>query len=91
MVLPYIESFPESRVQWYVPLPTVSHDFLVWRKGRSRLGRVYNILEGRKEVERVLWKDDDPELGFLVLPDLKWDQSSMSDLVNSSPPNKVLC
>lgn len=51
---------------------------------------MYNILEGRKEAERVLFKDDDPELGFLILPDLKWDQSSMSSLVGQSSAVQVV-
>ncbi|RSH90865.1 hypothetical protein EHS25_010041 [Saitozyma podzolica] len=57
IVVPYIHSFPPSRVEW-----------------------VYNILAGKKEAERVLYKDDDPDHGFMILPDLKWDQTSMSAL-----------
>ncbi|WWD18738.1 hypothetical protein CI109_103192 [Kwoniella shandongensis] len=45
----------------------------------SRLGWVYAILEGRKEAERVLYRKDGEE-GFVILPDLKWDQTSMSSL-----------
>jgi m7GpppX diphosphatase len=43
--------------------------------------RVYKILEGKKEAERVLYKSDGEE-GFLVLPDLKWDQTSMLAMVS---------
>ncbi|ORY22030.1 HIT-like domain-containing protein, partial [Naematelia encephala] len=46
----------------------------------ERLEWVYNILEGKKEADRVLYKDDDEELGFVLIPDLKWDQTSMSAL-----------
>lgn len=45
---------------------------------------MYNILAGQKEAERVLYKDDHPEDGFLLLPDLKWDQTSMNAMVSTS-------
>lgn len=48
--------------------------------------RVYNILSGEKEAERVLYKDDHPENGFLLLPDLKWDQVSMNAMVSGIIP-----
>ncbi|GAA6003012.1 hypothetical protein JCM10207_001944 [Rhodosporidiobolus poonsookiae] len=41
---------------------------------------VYNILEGTAEAENVLFRDDDPETGFVLTPDLKWDQKTMSAL-----------
>ncbi|BGP16946.1 hypothetical protein JCM10213_007391 [Rhodosporidiobolus nylandii] len=41
---------------------------------------VYNILNGTAEAENVLYRDDDPENGFVLTPDLKWDQKTMSAL-----------
>ena len=43
--------------------------------------RVFNILDGKKEADRILFRDDDPKTGFIVLPDLKWDQTSANALV----------
>ena len=43
--------------------------------------RVFNILDGKKEADKVLFKDDDKETGFVILPDLKWDETSMNALV----------
>lgn len=34
---------------------------------------VYNILEHKKEVERIIFEDPCKELGFILLPDFKWD------------------
>lgn len=34
---------------------------------------VYNILDHEKEVDRIVFEDPDDELGFVLLPDLKWD------------------
>lgn len=56
-VLPWIESFPPSRIQW-----------------------VYNILEHKKEAETILYEDPDPKSGFVIVPDLKWDQKTNSSL-----------
>ena len=39
-----------------------------------------NILEGKAEVERVIYNDPDPETGFLLLPDLKWSRENIEDL-----------
>lgn len=56
-VLPWIESFPPSRIQW-----------------------VYNILEHKKEADSILFEDPDPKKGFIIVPDLKWDQKTTSSL-----------
>lgn len=46
----------------------------------SAISWVYNIIEGRKEQESILFKDADPETGFLLLPDSKWDRTTLSSL-----------
>ncbi|KAN0060078.1 hypothetical protein ACQY0O_008051 [Thecaphora frezii] len=46
----------------------------------SRIQWVYNILEHKKEADSILYEDPDPERGFIVLPDLKWDQKTLSSL-----------
>ena len=44
--------------------------------------RVFNILDGKKEADRILFRDDDPKTGFIILPDLKWDPTSANALVS---------
>ena len=39
----------------------------------SRLQWVYNILEKKAEAERLIYEDADAEVGFVLMPDLKWD------------------
>ncbi|KAI8883441.1 HIT-like protein, partial [Backusella circina FSU 941] len=39
----------------------------------KRIQWVKNILEGTAEAERVIYHDHDPETGFVILPDMKWD------------------
>ncbi|KAG0323861.1 hypothetical protein BGZ99_002432 [Dissophora globulifera] len=47
---------------------------------KSRIQWVHNILSGLKERENVLFRDNDPDTGFIVLPDSKWDKRTMSSL-----------
>lgn len=46
----------------------------------SRIAWVDNILQGRKERENVVYRDDDPASGFVLLPDLKWDRRTLPSL-----------
>lgn len=32
------------------------------------------------EVERLLFEDEDPQRGFMLHPDVKWDESQAKDL-----------
>lgn len=38
---------------------------------------VYNILEKKAEADRIVYEDPDPEVGFVLLPDFKWDQKQV--------------
>lgn len=38
---------------------------------------VYNILEKKAEAERIVYEDPDPDVGFVLLPDFKWDQKQV--------------
>ncbi|EIE20512.1 scavenger mRNA decapping enzyme, partial [Coccomyxa subellipsoidea C-169] len=46
----------------------------------SRIQWVYNILEKKAEVERLIFEDRHPETGFVVHPDMKWDQTQLHAL-----------
>ncbi|XP_022607650.1 m7GpppX diphosphatase [Seriola dumerili] len=41
---------------------------------------VYNILEKKAEADRIVYEDPDPKVGFVLLPDFKWDQKQVDDL-----------
>lgn len=41
---------------------------------------VYNILEHKKESERIVLEDADAENGFILLPDMKWDGTNVSTM-----------
>mmetsp|Transcript_55576 Transcript_55576/g.136212 ORF Transcript_55576/g.136212 Transcript_55576/m.136212 type:complete len:297 (+) Transcript_55576:152-1042(+) len=46
----------------------------------GRIEWVYNVLEKKKEADRILCEDSDPKVGFILAPDMKWDQKSIGDL-----------
>ncbi|KAM8733767.1 m7GpppX diphosphatase [Acanthopagrus schlegelii] len=41
---------------------------------------VFNILEKKAEADRIVYEDPDPKVGFVLLPDFKWDQKQVDDL-----------
>lgn len=41
---------------------------------------LYNILEHRKEKDRIIYEDPSKETGFILLPDLKWDGKTVEQL-----------
>lgn len=47
---------------------------------KGRLKWVENILDGTSEQDRLIYSSSDPMNGFMLLPDSKWDQASMSSL-----------
>lgn len=41
---------------------------------------VYGILEHKKEVERIIYENPDPNTGFIIAPDFKWTGKQVEDL-----------
>ncbi|ORX76385.1 HIT-like protein [Anaeromyces robustus] len=41
----------------------------------ERTAWVENILEGRQEADSLIFNDKDPETGFIIVPDSKWDRT----------------
>ncbi|KAJ2739594.1 hypothetical protein GGI20_006081 [Coemansia sp. BCRC 34301] len=46
----------------------------------SRIQWVYNILSKQVESEHIVFEDSDPENGFIILPDLKWDATNTDNM-----------
>jgi len=49
-------------------------------KEQFTLDWVYNVLEHKKEVERIIYEDPDPDTGFIITPDFKWSGKQVEDL-----------
>ncbi|XP_004689167.1 PREDICTED: m7GpppX diphosphatase isoform X1 [Condylura cristata] len=41
---------------------------------------VYNILDKKAEADRIVFENPDPCDGFVLIPDLKWNQQQLDDL-----------
>lgn len=41
---------------------------------------MFNILDHKKETDRIVFEDPDPSTGFILLPDLKWDGETLENL-----------
>jgi len=41
---------------------------------------IYNILDGRNDQDLILVRDDDPQKGFCLFQDLKWDGKTLENL-----------
>ncbi|XP_004438508.1 PREDICTED: m7GpppX diphosphatase isoform X1 [Ceratotherium simum simum] len=41
---------------------------------------VYNILDKKAEADRIVFENPDPSVGFVLIPDLKWNQQQLDDL-----------
>lgn len=41
---------------------------------------VYNILEKKTEADRIIYEDPDKEVGFILLPDMKWNRKDTDAL-----------
>lgn len=41
---------------------------------------VFNILSHKKEAETIVYENSDPDDGFILLPDYKWNEKQVEDL-----------
>ncbi|KAK9237572.1 HIT-like domain-containing protein [Lipomyces kononenkoae] len=46
----------------------------------DRIQWVYNILSHKSEADRIVYENPDPREGFILLPDLKWDRTTMDSI-----------
>nr|CAB3236404.1 m7GpppX diphosphatase-like [Phallusia mammillata] len=49
---------------------------------------VYNILDHKAETERIIFEDQDQEIGFVLLPDMKWDTKDVDSFYAIALPRK---
>jgi m7GpppX diphosphatase len=49
-------------------LPYIKH-----QQNQFSIEWVYNILEHKSEVDKIIFEDLDPKKGFILLPDYKWN------------------
>ncbi|CAK7897862.1 m7GpppX diphosphatase [[Candida] anglica] len=79
----HIRKYSQQKLHYVVETPEMYRNFvepyIETMKG-DRIKWVYNILFEGKEAESVIYHDKDPESGFVLLPDMKWDAQNMDSL-----------
>ncbi|EGS21937.1 putative mRNA decapping protein [Thermochaetoides thermophila DSM 1495] len=83
----HVKKYSKQGVRFVTETPEIYRDYvrpyMQAQREAGRLNWVYNIIEGRKEVEDVIYRTpygQDPEEGFLLLPDLNWDRKTVEAL-----------
>lgn len=83
----HIAKYSKQAVRYVSETPLIYRDhvrpYMQAQREAGRLNWAFNIIEGRKEVEDVIYRTpygQDPEEGFLLLPDLNWDRKTLDAL-----------
>lgn len=83
----HIKKYSKQGVRFVLETPDIYANhvrpFMQAKREAGRLNWVFNIIEGRKEQEDIIHRTpygEDPEEGFLLLPDLNWDRKTLDAL-----------
>ncbi|RKU48864.1 hypothetical protein DL546_008088 [Coniochaeta pulveracea] len=83
----HIKKYSRQGVRFVLETPAIYAEhvqpFMQAKREAGRLNWCFNIIEGRKEQEDVIFRTpygEDPEEGFLLLPDLNWDRKTVDAL-----------
>ncbi|KJZ79755.1 hypothetical protein HIM_00469 [Hirsutella minnesotensis 3608] len=83
----HVKKYSKQGVRFVTETPeiyrTAVRPYMQSKREQGRLNWVFNIIEGRKEVEDVIYRTKLGEAGdegFLLLPDLNWDRATLEAL-----------
>lgn len=83
----HVKKYSRQGVRFVNETPQIYREhirpFMQAKRDQGRLNWVFNIIEGRKEVEDVIYRTPLGEAGdegFLLLPDLNWDRKTLEAL-----------
>ncbi|KAK1829207.1 HIT-like domain-containing protein [Podospora conica] len=83
----HIKKYSKQGVRLVTETPAIYHSavrpFMQAQRESGRLNWVFNIIEGREEVDDVIYRTpygEDPVEGFLLAPDLNWDRQTLDAL-----------
>lgn len=83
----HIKKYSKQGVRNVLETPEIYRDsikpYMQQKREEGRLNWVFNIIEGRKEVEDVIYRTklgESGDEGFLLLPDLNWDRETLEAL-----------
>jgi m7GpppX diphosphatase len=83
----HVKKYSKQGVRMVTETPDIYRDkirpYMLQKREQGRLNWVWNIIDGKTEVEDVIYrtpKGRDGDRGFLLLPDLNWDRKTMEGL-----------
>ncbi|TAQ91649.1 hypothetical protein B7494_g43 [Chlorociboria aeruginascens] len=83
----HIRKYSKQVMRMVIETPQIYKDkirpYMQSKREEGRLNWVYNIIDGKTEVEDVIFrtpKGRDGDEGFLLLPDMNWDRKTMEGL-----------
>lgn len=83
----HVKKYSKQGVRFVTETPEIYKEhvrpYMLSKREQGRLNWVFNIIEGRKEVEDVIFRTklgDEGDEGFLLLPDLNWDRKTIDAL-----------
>ncbi|KAL7937890.1 HIT-like domain-containing protein [Trichoderma chlorosporum] len=83
----HVKKYSKQGVRFVTETPEIYKNhirpFMQQKREQGRLNWVFNIIEGRTEVEDVIYRTKLGEAGdegFLLLPDLNWDRKTLEGL-----------
>ncbi|PNP45717.1 hypothetical protein TGAMA5MH_02942 [Trichoderma gamsii] len=83
----HIKKYSKQAVRFVTETPEIYKNhirpFMQLKREEGRLNWVFNIIEGRTEVEDVIYRTKLGEAGdegFLLIPDLNWDRKTLEGL-----------
>lgn len=83
----HVKKYSRQGVRMVRETPAIYADkvrpYMLQKREQGRLNWVWNIIDGKTEVEDVIYRTPqgrDGDEGFLLLPDLNWDRKTMEGL-----------
>ncbi|KAH7165530.1 HIT-like domain-containing protein [Dactylonectria macrodidyma] len=83
----HTKKYSKQGVRFVIETPEIYKDkirpYMLEKREQGRLNWAFNIIEGKKEVEDVIYRTKLGEAGdegFLLLPDLNWDRKTLDAL-----------
>lgn len=83
----HVKKYSRQGVRFVTETPDIYRDavrpYMQEKREAGRLNWVYNIIEGRKEVDDVIYRTElgkAGDEGFLLIPDLNWDRATLDAL-----------
>lgn len=83
----HVKKYSKQGVRFVAETPEIYRDkirpYMQSKREQGRLNWVFNIIEGKKEVEDVIYRTELGQAGdegFLLLPDLNWDRETLDAL-----------